>query len=236
MRLLFLAIASIKVLCPYSASALTIDDFTAFQSVAITMLGQNAASRVASSSILGGKRGLALQDASGGVPVSANVGSGVLGYSQLGSGQALIQLIWNGDPRGGELGGVDFTEAGVHDSLRLVVASQTLGGLLQVTACTEPSISGNSACSRAIFTMASEILGAGVHLLPYSSFTPILGSAGVEFTRVHRISLRFQATGEGSLVVSSFSTIPEPSTVTLLGLGLAGVSVWRRRGCAAANR
>jgi hypothetical protein len=239
MRLLILTVATASALGSQAAGALTIDDFTRFQSVSITMPGENAGSRVSGSGILGGTRGLTLQDSSGGVPVAAEIESGLLQYSQEGSGQALIQLTWNGDPHNGELGGLDFTEGGAHDSLALQIVDQTLGGLLWVNVCTGPALSENSTCSRATYSSGGQLLGPGLHLFPYSDFVPLSGDGPADFTRVDRVVMRFQATGPGVLAVSSLATIPKAQLPTLsplsqlalmAGLLGAGLGVWRRRG------
>ncbi|MEZ4219268.1 MAG: PEP-CTERM sorting domain-containing protein [Myxococcota bacterium] len=205
-----------------------IDDFKTTQSASITSLHENGGGRLRSGTMLGGTRGLALQDSSGGAPLAVSIGSGSLGYVQQGSGQALMLLTWNGDPLGGELGGVDFTEGGAQDALALDVFFQDLGGLLMVTVCTDPAISGAQSCSDGRYSTGSTILGAGLHALKFSDFTLRSGS-GADFTRVHQVVMRFQATGPGSLRLLGLATVPEPSAGVLTCVGVALLAGSRRR-------
>lgn len=207
------------------ASALTVDAFTAFQELSITLAGENDGSRVSASSILGGTRGLTLQDSTEGVPVTARAEGGALTYTQEGDGQALMQLTWNGDPFDGELGGVDLTEGGTRDAFRLIVLEQTFGDLLWVNACTGTALSGTQSCSRGTFSSGGTILGAGAHALAYADFVPISGP-GADFTRIDSLGMRFQATGPGTLSLGPVATVPEPTV--LAWLALAGALPLRR--------
>ena len=226
-----LAAIAFTALTSSSAFALTIDAFDFSQTVTDPPGGSASTGTVFdAASILGGERFVSVQTLTGvtSAMISINDGSNGLMTLSNSANTSSSFLLYDGVGAAG-LGGVDATEAGAQNAFDLRIVLNDFAATIAITV---GSASGES--------VLSQSTGGGIPpasniplIFEYSNFITTLGSGAtftaLDFIRID-ISAPFQAT---DLQLDFFGTtnteIPEPGSLALVGLGLAGIGLARRR-------
>jgi hypothetical protein len=168
------------------------------------------------------------------------VGQGVVDFGADSSSEVVTTLLYDGNDgpdinpnppnqplmsNSLSLGNIDFTMGGTQDGFRLafnaVDAAPGLSSIpLQVTVT---SAGGTATATTAI----PEMVGPGVHIVPFSAFN-------IQGPLSSATSLRFVFNGNPmdqaiDFTLTNISTVPEPSTYALAGLGLVAAALIRRR-------
>ena len=195
MRLFF---ALFLGLLPTLANAITVDDFTTPQSVALTTDAQrNASSIVPSHTFFGGYRQVDVQRDSSAPGVTLTVGGGTLAFSLNDSAQGSAVVTWRLDPtRANASQGVDITQDG-STKFRLGVRSfdyafrKPIVIKLTVFDARDGSFQTGSSSQ---LELATEVVpgssSATVLEFPLSSFVPMAsGATPASFAHVGAISL-----------------------------------------------
>jgi PEP-CTERM motif-containing protein len=199
-----------------AAAPITIDDFTTVQS-----LLSGADGIVDGGGILGGQRDVLNNNTAMSFTAAGGVGT-VLADSTT---DGFTLLTYDGDDASASinanlLGGVDLTDSSTNS--RIVLNVLSVGG----TADANIRIYSNALFSE----LSIPISAPGVVAYPFAS---LLGSA--DESNVTAIQIRVNLDPDENIKLSSvvadadLAAIPEPSTFALLGLGLCGLVVWRKR-------
>jgi hypothetical protein len=131
----------------------------------------------------------------------------------------VVSVLWNANGAG--LGGVDLTDSGQSGYLQLAITAIDQGLVTITFAITEiGSLGGDTA------TLTLSDLGRANHQFLFSSFANF---ANVNFTRVNAIKMTVNAGDASDLTLDFVNTIPEPSSIALIGIGLVGFSAFRKR-------
>jgi len=141
-----------------------------------------------------------------------------------------IKVHWDGDNdsdlKDSGLGNFDLTDSGTSIGFELKIDTITgAGGFTTLSVWDEGSL--------ASVTISS--LAVGTHFVPFSGFT-----GTVDWTKIDAVEMMIgntTTTGEFDsyevyvdyIKTSSQSQIPEPTTIALMGLGLAGIGYRRHR-------
>jgi uncharacterized repeat protein (TIGR01451 family) len=220
---------------PAAAQSVTIDTFATNQpSLTLTYppSGTSASSSVSGAGILGGERDIQVNLTGGviaGNTMSAVVSSGFFSYSQDATiaGNAVVQ--WDGtdgspalNPTG--LGGIDMTVGGTQDGFLLNTFFDDLPVNVTLTIYTDATHA-----SAMNFMFPGLVFSATNFVLPYSAFTPTLGT-GADFTNVGAVTLSLGSTVSAPDVVLDFlqttAGLTAGKTVAILndvnGDGMAG--------------
>jgi len=214
-----------------------IDSFNLDQSVTVTGAGNEAGNEAGpdASTVIDGYRDMwaKVTSAGGGsITVAAGNSGAFTGLDlevSLSTGTvANTVLTWDGndsdaDPVNGidytGLGNEDLTESGANTGILVQITSIDLGVTIDLTAYTDSTnsstIGHTTSSSQSIF-------------LPFADFT---GTA--DFTDIGAIQMKVSGTQDFDaridLIKATEDVIPEPATMSLLGLGLLAVLRRRRR-------
>lgn len=218
---------------PLAAQALIIDDFSQDQTVFRFGSPGTTTNEQAGGGIVGGERDVELELVSGsGVTFVAS--SGVGSYGQSGSSTARGLFTWDGsdgspllDATG--LGGVDFTEAGMHDAIGIRMVSNDFAADVTLTVYTDAAN-----FSSVTLTSPGNIPPdpAFTWMAEFGTFAPG-GGAGADFSNVGAFSILVDGGPVPSLDFEfDFITTlaaPEPSTLLLATSGLVFLAMLGRR-------
>ncbi len=223
-----LALVLAPVLLPVSASALLIDDF---ESGDFSITDTTPAANPPPSDFQGGLSGVhagsreSFANLSNGSSLTASVSGGALTISAPTGSGGYFRTWWDGtandlyDPVGAY--SIDLTEGGTIDRFALDVLAVT-GTVELYIGVSSPGSGGGTTIEH--FTVSTP----GVVELLFADY-----SASADFTDVDTIVIQANGPagiGSGdSVTLESLSTIPEPGTALLLGLGLAGLARRTRR-------
>ncbi|NKB20267.1 MAG: PEP-CTERM sorting domain-containing protein [Alphaproteobacteria bacterium] len=225
------AVAAVALLASGSANAAIIDTFDDTQTISGVSPGSPFTETIAGGTILGGDRTVTVDQVGGSGTVYRVNNPGQLGTMVIDgdAGNSITTVLYDGTGSG--FASTDFT-AGGDDGIRIVGLQSDFQIAIQVDVT--DSVGGSSQITDPGFFF----VGAATNLdLLYSSFTTTAGS-GADFTDVTQISFTFTtANGAEDLQIDFFGTsntvpditIPEPSALAFLGLGLIGLAGYRRR-------
>ncbi|PPD50283.1 MAG: hypothetical protein CTY16_01995 [Methylobacter sp.] len=208
------------------AHALNIDTFdttTQFLASPVAVAG----SQVAAPEAIGGFRKLDIQSTNGFTTIAANTSPnfGSLTVSNNTNVISTTSVLWNANNGSfGGLGGVDLTDGGASTALLLGISSIDVG-LVTI----KFDIKDTLAQGGDIATLTLSGLNVGLQTFLFSSFT---NYAAVDFTKIQRIQMTIFAGISSDLALDLVETnreLPEPSSLVLMGLGLAGLSCFRKR-------
>ncbi len=194
-----------------------IDTFDAGNDIFRTTVGTSTQGTSATS-ILGGQRDdtLTLVDLGGDERNGFMGFGGRLAISQGSQDEITGSLVYD------NFTSFDFTEGGVSNQFALDFVSSDssfpISDVLSITAT-----SGSNTDTQFVTIPANSNLG--VATVDFASFT------GVDFTQLDSVSIEYDfATAPGrDFEIDTFSAIPEPTSVALLGLGGLGLMLRRRR-------
>lgn len=190
-----------------TASAATIDNFNGgAMHVSVDnrpAIGQQAASAsVNYASAFGGGRTVSIE-ATGSLGASADVveSLGIYSHSADSFTSAASTISWASNV------GVDLTDSSSSHMFALDIFSLDQGSVDLILSIAD--IDGNSDS----FTLF-DITVAGIQAIAFSQFT------GVSLNKIDSISLEIVGGQSVDLVIDSFNTVPAPSALVLLGIGL----------------
>lgn len=218
--MLALAALGVCVVAVPSQAIIIIDDWSTNQG---PMVNFDFSGNTVTGSMLGGKRKMYLQNVTGNGTTSANVSGGMLHVSKTADAFPDVSMIWDAGVNQVGLGGVDITEGGANDRLRMVVST-------------------NGRASVAVYiseTFGKRSLGyfnfsgptSGTFDLLFSNI-PSDGGSPADFSKVGAIyfDILLDTYGPGAATefqMGTFSVVPSPASAGLLALsGLVGL---RRR-------
>lgn len=238
--------AVLALSCAGTAQAIVIDDFSTSQAaltVTYPPAGQTAKSSASGAGILGGERDMLISLTGGmiaGNQLSSTVSSGYYSYSQDATIKGRGELWWDGvngsailNPSG--LGGLDLSVGGIH-ALLMGVLFDDLPVDVTITVYSD---AGNASSSTQ--TLPGDVYASSEFTFDYSNFSTLLGS-GANFAHVGAITL---STGSNTtapdlvleyLTTSEPASVPEPGTLSMLGIGIAAVGLCARRRKVGAQR
>ena len=207
-----LALALLALAAP--AGAVTIDDFNVNMPALLSAPPQQS-SNTANAAILGGNRGVVLDNLSGSGPTTVNVTGGNLVFTVTATtpdSRGEARLSWDADTNplvlstGGFNPGVDLT-AGNTSGFQIGFTSSTVAAEIEITVH-DDNVVANS--SRAVRRVA--VGGAQLVRIPFSEFRTS-GSAPANFADVRAVELTIRA-GEGTFSINEFITSPPALAAT----------------------
>jgi hypothetical protein len=207
------------------AKALSIDEFSAFQFLELP-LGATVVAQNTTGFMIGGVRRIMLHDTAAASYASAVVTGGQLTYLTSGVGSTEFAfVVWNaGDPLGDGLGGVDLTEGGLNDRFAMQVVH--IDGVISITVDVQDTSGGHSRWSLPSPLDSSD--APGVAQVFFEAVSPTF-PVPADLTSVSAINIRLTFRDQGAIVLDSFRTVPEPTSLALVCLGLLVLSTrWIR--------
>ncbi len=234
MRKYLLSLAGVGALAVAFASpsfAATVDTFDSTHSVTANSGTPSATSSAGPGigTILGGEREITVDYLSGPGSATINInqaGNSLFAYSSDADTIGRATVLWDGVGSGG-FAATDLSDGGVNDAFGLKIVFDDLAAIVTLAVCSGAS------CSTAVVNLPGGIFVATDILVPFLSF---VGTA--DFTAATEISMVIDHGPAGNplpsldvqidLIITT-TEVPEPATLALFGLGLAGLGFARRR-------
>ncbi len=205
MNKLTLAFSFILGLTTVTANAAMIDDFNGGDQEVTTAGNHNHT--ISYSPAFGGQRTINIEK-TGRLEATSKVRAGLYAHNAESLTSATSTISWHSTT------GVDLIEGRTTTNFALDILSIEQGDIDLVLSVTD--FLYNSAS----FTLTSA--GTGVNFIALTLFT------GIDFLQITDISLEIVGDVALDLALNSISTVPTPSVLVLLGLGLAAFSFNRR--------
>ncbi len=221
---------SILLLASHSASAVVIDLFTDDQAI-LSVTGTSASSSATGTDIIGGERDISVISGSKAkteVEVAygeLNVASNLAGYDSSADAESTIEYTvvvqWDGvdgsmalDDAG--LGGVDLS--GLTGFLVQILSSDGFGSFtVQITE------SDGTTFEHSYAYIAVSASNPTSFVIEFTDF------AGLDLSDIGSIQLTLNGVGNTDIRVASIETVPEPSSLAVMGLALVGLAGVARR-------
>ena len=168
------------------------------------------------------------------ISINGMLAPGAYLQSEGGQARARVGLTWDGrmNPAlSGGLGGIDFTEGGSQDGLRVEIVANAEIGLDSDAKFALTDTAGNSA------SLSLSPASGGTLIFPFADFNLLAGSTALDLSSIDVASLELKFEQNALVEILEVATwddpsaapIPVTSTGLLLGLGLTLLGYGRAR-------
>jgi len=198
-----LVFALLSTITSLTANAAMIDDFNGGD---MEVIATNAATEPYSSAF-GGKRTINIEKTGPRLAYS-DVMLGEYSHNTASGTSAISTITWS------SAFGVDLIEGRTSSSFAIEVLTIDQGNIVLTLFISD--IIGNTN------TVSLENTGVGTEFINFNLFT------GIDFLQVNEISLEIAGGISSDLTIGSISTVPTPSILILLGMGIVAFSFNRR--------
>lgn len=203
MKIFFTAITLMASLIAINANAALIDDFNGGDIV----VQATGSSNTNYSNAFGGNRAISIEK-TGLLTANSTVGAGQYSHNVEALTSATSVISWHSTT------GIDLTDGGDTSYFALDIASIAQGNI-DLTLLVTDILNQSSS-----YTLLNS--GAGINRIALSYFS------GFNFLQVKDIELTIKGGSSADFSLNSISTVPTPSVLVLLGVGLAAFSFNRR--------